>query len=140
MTAPNHTPDPARFVTSPLTLFVDRAMTWLIRAGGVGIIVAVFGIFLFIGWQVLPLFMSAQVEEASTATLPSGIRTDSIRGMISDEWGELPAVLTDDGRLTFLPQPIGARTTEAPSPSTVSLGLGGWSSGCASRRFRFHPR
>ena len=109
-------------------------MTWLIRSGGVGIIIAVFGIFLFIGWQVLPLFFSARVTEVSAVGLPAGLTAASTRGMISDEWGELPAVLSADGRLTFLPQPAQADSgspapahqppaTPAP-PTIVSLGLG----------------
>ncbi len=108
-------------------------MTWLIRSGGVGIIIAVFGIFLFIGWQVLPLFFSATVTEVSAVPLPAGLTAASARGMISDEWGELPAILSSDGRLAFIPQPAqssahGAAShppaTAVPAASIISLDLG----------------
>jgi phosphate transport system permease protein len=110
-------PDPARFATSKMTLFVDRAMTWIIRSGGVGIIVAVFGIFLFIGAQVVPLFQSAHVSPGRTATLPDGIDKNHIVGLISDEWGELPTVVSADGKAAFLPQ-------DGSAAQIVDLALG----------------
>ena len=39
-------------------------MGWLIRFGGISVIVAVFGIFYFVGKEVVPLFKSAPVEPA----------------------------------------------------------------------------
>jgi phosphate transport system permease protein len=110
-------PDPFRFTTSPWTLFIDRAMTWLIRAGGVGIIIAVFGIFVFIGAQVVPLFRSAHVVESGTTTLPAGTTAAQAVGLISDEWGELPAVLTNAGSVVFLPQ-------DGSASRSVPLALG----------------
>jgi phosphate transport system permease protein len=59
-----HSPDPKRFEVSRATLWFDRFMGWLIRFGGIGVIVAVFGIFYFVGKEVIPLFRSAQVEPA----------------------------------------------------------------------------
>ena len=102
------TPDPARFTTSPLTLFIDRGMTWLIRCGGIGIIIAVFGIFVFIGTQVVPLFRSAHVERTASVMLPAGMTSRQAIGLLSDEWGELPAVLSSTGSVVFLPQDGGA--------------------------------
>ena len=92
-------------------------MTWFIRSGGVAVIIAVFGIFLFIGAQVLPLFLSASVAPLTTVSVPKEINPQQIRGLISDEWGELPAVLSSAGTLTFLPQ-------DGSVPRTVGLDLG----------------
>ncbi|HEX3135429.1 MAG TPA: hypothetical protein VHX44_17835, partial [Planctomycetota bacterium] len=117
MTDQQTTPDPARFATSKMTLFVDRAMTWLIRAGGVGIIIAVFGIFLFIGTQVVPLFRSARVSPGATVALPDGVDKAHIVGLISDEWGELPTVISANGKAAFVPQ-------DGTAPLVVDLALG----------------
>jgi len=100
-----------------MTLWIDRGMTWFIRSGGVAVIIAVFGIFLFIGAQVVPLFISAHVAPLSTVSVPKEIQPQQIRGLISDEWGELPAVLSSAGSLTFLPQ-------DGTAPRTVGLDLG----------------
>lgn len=110
-------PNPKRFETSVLTLWIDRGMTWFIRSGGMLVIFAVFGIFLFIGAQVLPLFRSAYVTPLSTVALPKEITPQQVSGLISDEWGELPAVLSKAGTLTFLPQ-------DGSAPRTVGLDLG----------------
>ena len=52
----------AQFTTARSTLLIDRCMTWLITIGGLGVIIAVLGIFVFILWQVLPLFQGASVR------------------------------------------------------------------------------
>lgn len=78
-------PDPKRFEVSRATLWFDRFMGWAIRFGGIGVIVAVFGIFYFIGKEVLPLFRSAEVRTAGeivAGTKPAVIGVD--------EWGEMP--------------------------------------------------
>ena len=66
-------------------MWFDRLMGWLIRFGGIGVIVAVFGIFYFVGKEVVPLFRDAQVEPAGKV---SGGAAPRVLGM--DEWAELP--------------------------------------------------
>ena len=51
-----------RFATSRATLLVDRWMTYFISIGGIAVVVAVLGIFVFILSQILPLFRGAQVK------------------------------------------------------------------------------
>ncbi len=92
-------------------------MTWFIRSGGLLVILAVFGIFLFIGAQVVPLFISAGVVPLTTVSIPKELPPQQIRGLLSDEWGELPAVLSSAGTMTFLPQ-------DGSAPRTVGLDLG----------------
>lgn len=91
---------PNRFITAPLTLFIDRTMTWVIKAGGLGIIVAVFGIFAFILVQILPLFQGAQVSEATRVALP--IPAAQIAGLALDEWGQVPTVIARNGQIYFV--------------------------------------
>jgi phosphate transport system permease protein len=139
------TPPGWRYTTSRSTLLVDRGMTWLIRSGGLAVIVAVFGILVFILWQVLPLFRSATVVHTGTVDLPAEIRPADIVGVLSDEWGELPLLVQRDGTATFIPLPprIDHRspTTAAPRPAqAVDLALGAeaviTSSGVDHRRSR----
>lgn len=71
-------------------------MGWAIRFGGISVIVAVFGIFYFIGKEVMPLFRSAEVAPAGK--IESGIRP-SVVGV--DEWGEMPFFYDGSGKVIF---------------------------------------
>lgn len=85
--------DPERFSVSKGTLRVDGFMNRFIKIGGIGIIVAVFGIFIFILWQVIPLFSDAKVRQE--AVVQTGLKEVSVLG--ADEWGVLPFVANADG-------------------------------------------
>ncbi|MDB6069391.1 MAG: binding-protein-dependent transport system inner rane component, partial [Verrucomicrobiales bacterium] len=74
---------PERFKVAPATLRFDRFMTFAIKAGGLGIIIAVFGIFVFIVSQVLPLFRSARVAETGAMNFAPG-KAPLVFGI--DEW------------------------------------------------------
>lgn len=80
-------PVPDRFQVATGTLVFDRLMTAFIWVGGIGVIVTVFSIFLFIGLQVIPLMRKAEVtlEPKPIHTLE---RPPRAIGM--DEWSELP--------------------------------------------------
>lgn len=99
---------PARFRPSPAVLFIDSLMTGLIKLGGILVITAVLGIFLFIFLQIFPLFQSASVTELSVRQAP---QKDYVL-LASDEWGELPFLLASDGTLVFV-------DTSGNSPETV---------------------
>lgn len=73
-------------------------MTRFIKIGGISIITAVLGIFLFILWQIMPLFRSAKVKELKTVSVPD----KSYRILGIDEWGELPFLVDDTGRISFV--------------------------------------
>ncbi len=80
-------------------------MTSFIKIGGIGIIIAVFAICIFILWQVLPLFRGAQVEALSdhrevdvSALLTPG---SAVVALGTDEWGDNPFVVANDGKLIF---------------------------------------
>lgn len=93
-----HNQDPKRFEVSPLTLAVDAFMTHFIKIGGIGIILAVGAIFVFILLQVLPLFRGAVVAERGVVT--TGVTDFLLVG--ADEWSELPFYLHRDGNFTFV--------------------------------------
>lgn len=89
---------PQRFETAKSTLFADRCMTLCITLGGIGVIIAVLGIFVFILSQVLPLFRGAQVEPLHSVQLPNA--SYAILGV--DEWTEYPVLVASDGTLSFV--------------------------------------
>lgn len=74
-------------------------MNWFIKIGGAAVIVAVFGLFLFILFQIFPLFRGARVEHVTTVTLPDDIPRPFVLGV--DEWSELPFIVGLDGRFHF---------------------------------------
>lgn len=90
--------DLARFQTAPTTLFFDRFMTHFIKVGGIGIIAAVLGIFIFIFSQTLPLFQSAKVHPVKTIPLEK----HSYLALGADGWGELPFLVEDSGKIRFV--------------------------------------
>ena len=90
---------PERFQVAPRTLRFDRIMTWVIKGGGVGIILAVFGIFVFIISQVFPLFGSAKVQETGAMAFSPG-KAPMVFGI--DEWGELPFYYDGGSEVVFV--------------------------------------
>ena len=118
MGAPSYANDPKRFLTQPVTLFVDRLMTGFIKIGGVLVIMAVLGIFVFILLQIFPLFQSARVAEIKSVPLPEG--TYSVLGI--DEWGALPFLIETKGRIVTANLQTG-ETSEVPSPFEASKQL-----------------
>ncbi len=108
-------PDPSRFEVSRATLWFDRFMGWAIRLGGISVIIAVFGIFYFIGKEVVPLFKTAAVEpagkiEEGTAPAVLGV----------DEWGEMPFFYDGGGEVVFASVETG-KLTQVPLPGYAGL-------------------
>lgn len=116
-------PNPKRFEASKRTLFVDRFMTFFIRFGGVGIVAVVFSIFVFILWQIWPLFQTAEVKPLTTTALHIPEKSKTLL-MGADEWSESPFLIDDSGRFTFYDLKNGAGQTESndflPSPKTLT--------------------
>ncbi|MBC7980031.1 MAG: ABC transporter permease subunit [Armatimonadetes bacterium] len=98
-------PDPKRFEVSRATLWFDRFMGWAIRLGGIGVILAVFGIFYFIGKEVIPLFKPGAVVRTSSVQSEG---KPLILGV--DEWGELPFFYSGGENLLFVDGKSGTRT------------------------------
>jgi phosphate transport system permease protein len=89
---------PARFRVARSTLAFDRFVTWFIKLGGVLVITAVAGIFVFILSQIVPLFGGAEVVEERSVAADG--KTYAKLGV--DEWSELPVLIEANGTLTFL--------------------------------------
>lgn len=73
-------------------------MTKFIFVGGLSVIMAIFGIFFFILAEILPLFQGAKVEEMDS--IQTGVTHPVLIG--SDEWTELPFLLSAGGEITFI--------------------------------------
>ncbi|NBV49323.1 MAG: hypothetical protein EBR95_09900, partial [Verrucomicrobia bacterium] len=83
----------------------------LIRFGGVGVVLAVFGMLAFLVFQVFPLFVGATVSPASALTVPA----DAV-AFGEDEYGELPFVVRRNGSILCLRAADGKKVLEwAPS-------------------------
>jgi phosphate transport system permease protein len=65
---------------------MDKAADYLIRAGGLGIIIIVALIFVFIGAETIPLFRPAQQKELSTAPLPASPAVSQVLALGVDEY------------------------------------------------------
>ena len=90
-------PVPERFLASKSTLRLDKFMTIAIRVGGLGIIVAVFGIFVFIGLEIIPLFRGAKVDHEEHFDL--GLKQVAVMGV--DEWAQRPFFYQGANELKF---------------------------------------
>ncbi len=80
-------------------LAADRWMNHFIKIGGLGVIAAVCGIFLFIASQIAPLFGSAKVQELSKHPIAIPAEAGSVAAIAIDEWSESPVFVTDSGRI-----------------------------------------
>lgn len=79
-------------------LRIDRMMNRVIQIGGLSVILTVLGIFLFILWQIFPLFQKAKVS--SSTSVHVGIDDFTVIG--TDEWAELPFFLNLKGSFFFV--------------------------------------
>ena len=98
-----------QFGTARSTLLIDRCMTWFITIGGLGVIIAVLGIFVFILSQILPLFQGASIQPLRTVS--TGISDAKVLGV--DEWAALPMLVNEDGVLSFVDLEGGRGTFQA---------------------------
>ena len=80
-------------------VFFDKLARVVINLGGVGIIIAVLGILLFILLEALPLFYSASGEEVfdHKKTQSNGVLLAGI-----DEYQEMAYAITDSGNVDFI--------------------------------------
>jgi phosphate transport system permease protein len=88
---------PERFQVARGTLLLDQFMTALIWIGGIGVIISVFGIFFFIGVQIIPLFAKASAKAMADYPIPG--ETPRVLGV--DEWVEVPFTYSGGSTVTF---------------------------------------
>src|SRR5688500_6015572 len=85
---------------------IDRAAVGIISLGGISVVIAVFGILIFIGAEAVPLFRGASVTPAGTMPPPGG--SAPIAGALgTDEYQRFVYSFTSDGLLRFRPTVAG---------------------------------
>lgn len=104
-----------RYNVSDRARRADRLMARVISFGGVGIIVAVLAIFVFILAQVVPLFRRAELDPDKTWEVPAGHYV----ALDADENGLRPFLITRQGDVRFLDAATGQWTEQhLPLPNS----------------------
>lgn len=89
-----------RFQVASRTLRCDRLMTQVIRVGGIGVVLAVLGICLFLVAETLPLFRGAVVQKH--AVMPAkGVDLERRPLVGLDDWAQRPFVYEGGNTLRF---------------------------------------
>lgn len=81
-------------------IIADRLADWTIRVGGIGVIIAVFGIMIFLAEVVVPLFAGGRVEGAHS--LPKAVAGGKTLVDLVDEYKTLIVAVTRNGEVTAL--------------------------------------
>ncbi|MBM3490475.1 MAG: ABC transporter permease subunit [Alphaproteobacteria bacterium] len=92
-------------------IVVDRLADWTITVGGIGVIVAVFGIMAFLAEVVVPLFTGGQVEATVGNSRPP--KQGRVVMDVVDEYNTLSVAVTAAGEVSAFHLPTG-RPVEAP--------------------------
>ncbi|UCH91554.1 MAG: ABC transporter permease subunit [Nitrospirota bacterium] len=91
---------------------VDRSAGVVVWVGGIATIVSIMGIFLYLMWEVIPLFRSTSGDLVATVQVHEGRALPSNTTVIgSDEYQEVVFVL-EENRLQFLRMPQGTPVPE----------------------------
>jgi len=85
--------------TRPAVLWADRGARVFITLGGLGTILAVFLVCVFLVWVVIPLFRSATIEARERVALPGRNDGGSPVHLAVDEYLNVAWVVTEQGRL-----------------------------------------
>ncbi|RRJ82507.1 ABC transporter permease subunit [Aestuariirhabdus litorea] len=118
----------------------DRLARWSVAVGGIGVIVAILLIFLYLLYEVVPLFKGAEMEPVASYPAPARQEGSQTLYLAMEEQAELALRLDSSGTLLFfstqdgvprksvqLPLPEGAEITSMaeadPNTREVAVGL-----------------
>ena len=116
-------------ITRKSVIIVDRAADWIIRVGGIFVIVVVFGIMAFLTEVVVPLFLGGSIESQRDVALPTSAgqtlltRIDEYRSLVVQvkDSGEVVAIHKGTGTRINVPAfDLGGRKVTAFSATTES--------------------
>ncbi len=93
--------------------FLDRLMRTCVAVGGISVIIAIALIFLYLLYEVLPLFRSAYVERLASYPVPGGVKSGTLY-LATEEYSELGLRLSADGRALFFRANDGSIVSEQP--------------------------
>ena len=110
---PERAQRPRRAMTTARSVLIaDKIADWTIRVGGLGVIAAVFGIMLFLGLVVVPLFTGASIDGAAT-TEKASFAGKPLMDVV-DEYKTISVSIDDTGQLHIFHIKTGA-ALEAPA-------------------------
>ena len=102
---------------------IDRGAVFLITLGGIAVVIAVFGILIFIGKEAIPLFRSASLKPAGDVPLVTAVdpaHTEMYRAVGVDEYQRYLFTVEPAGVVAFFALESGARAREEPVPGRGS--------------------
>ncbi|MGQ0677922.1 MAG: ABC transporter permease subunit, partial [Rhodospirillales bacterium] len=105
--APTPPPRKREYATRRAVIVADRAADWTIRIGGIGVIVAVIGIMVFLFQVAAPLFQGARVTAEHQLARPP-VAGATLMDRV-DEYKSLSVTVTDRGEVQALHLATGAR-------------------------------
>ena len=100
---------------------IDRAAVGVITLGGIGVVLSVIGILIFIGAEAIPLFRPASVGLSGTLRLGDSTAQASMerQAIGSDEFARYVYTVEPSGKVAFFNRATGARELEQSPPSLV---------------------
>ena len=101
---------------------VDRLAVGVITFGGIGVVLSVVGILVFIGAEAIPLFKGASVRLGGTLR-PGQSATPPVdqRALGSDEFGRYIYMVEPEGKVVFYNRESAAREVESSPPSLAGV-------------------
>lgn len=115
--------------TSKAVLLADKVADWSITVGGLGVIIAVFGIMVFLAEVVVPLFLGGSVVGNHVIDRPANLGRIVFSRL--DEYKTMVAVVAEDGRLgafhvaTGAPLPAGELDFKGKKLTAIGRTLSG---------------
>ncbi|HEB56291.1 MAG TPA: phosphate ABC transporter permease, partial [Gammaproteobacteria bacterium] len=99
----------------------DRLARYMVAVGGIGVIMAIILIFVYLLFIVLPLFSSASIEKVADYPLPADSGKTLYLAM--EEQTEIAVRVTDQGQVEFLRTATGKllKTVQLPLPENTTI-------------------
>ncbi len=99
----------------------DRLARYMVAVGGIGVIMAIILIFVYLLFIVMPLFSSAHIEKVADYPLPANSGKTLYLAM--EEQAEIAVRVTDQGQVEFLQTTTGKRlkTVQLPLPENTTI-------------------
>ncbi len=99
----------------------DRLARYIVAVGGIGVIMAIVLIFVYLLYIVMPLFSSASIEEVAEYPLPE--QSGKTLYLAMEEQAEIAIRVTDQGQVQFLQTTTGKplKTIQLPLPKDSTI-------------------
>lgn len=104
----------------------DRISRYGVAIGGLGVVVALALIFVYLFYEVFPMLRPADVTPVSAYALPADVRGDQVVDLATERYTEVAGVYGRDGSVTFLNPRNGEllKRVDLPLPAGVAVTSG----------------